>query len=301
MPTIIVKTCCFAILLIGKSAVIRGMIMKKLLFAMIFITTVLAANAFDISQLSVKGQAKSVTKTNYLIVQKFGEYFRTPSAKVIYTLNGAGVITQSVEYNGRDELQNKIVSTRDSNGNLTNETCYDAENNQLWNTVIEYANGLKTSSTEYSKGGTLRGKTVYVYNGNRPTEETYYNGDGAIVWKEVTKYTINDQIDTEYTYYANGQLDECRVYSYTSGGLIDTIVYSDGNDAITKKDVFHYDDRGLLTEITTYDNMGKVTVRTIIKHDSHDNVNKITTYNVQKKFGTTVNDMVDMSEMVYEY
>ena len=56
-----------------------------------------------------------------------------------------------------------------------------------------------------------------------------------------------------------------------------------------------------MNEITTYDNTKLVLKRTLIKYDDAGNVNKVSEYDVLEKFGTTVNELVNMSEYSYEY
>lgn len=275
--------------------------MKKVIFSFLVLVCASALFAFDVSDLKIKGQAKSVTKTNYLIVQKFGDYYRTPVTKTVYTYNGAQQMTGSTEYSGAGTLQNKVTSNYDGQGFLTSETCSDSNNATLWSTTISYREGRKVDATESSKNGTLRAKTVYEYTADKLTSETYYNGDGSIAWKEITTYNTQNLIDSISTYYANGALDERKVYSYTPSSLIDTVTHLNENGDTTKKDVYHYDEKALLSEITTYGADGKAAVRLILKYDGRDNVIKITTYNVVKKFGSIINEMVDMSEFAYEY
>ena len=67
--------------------------------------------AYDIAAAAeLKGGVKSVTRTDFAIVSKFGEYFRTPGAKTLYKFNGAGQVIESSELNSRDGLVNKIIN-----------------------------------------------------------------------------------------------------------------------------------------------------------------------------------------------
>ena len=56
-----------------------------------------------------------------------------------------------------------------------------------------------------------------------------------------------------------------------------------------------------MNEITTYDSNKQVIKRTLLKYDAKGNVNKVSEYDVAEKFGTTVNDLVAMSEFSFEY
>lgn len=276
--------------------------MKKMILTVAAVLLGVSLFAYDIAAAAeLKGGVKSVTRTDFAIVSKFGEYFRTPGAKTLYKFNGAGQVVESSELNSRDGLVNKIINTYDADGNLTAETCFDSDNVQIWNTVITYKNGKKADSSEYAKGGVLKGRTIYSYTGNNLTDESYYDGDGAIMWKNVSKYNSANQLETVDGYFADGSLDNEMQYAYTPAGKIDSISYFDGKGALTSKEVFRYDDKSTLTEVTEYNVDNKVVCRTLAKYDAKGNLAKITVYNVARKFGTTVNEMVDMSEFAYEY
>ena len=68
----------------------------------------------------------------------------------------------------------------------------------------------------------------------------------------------------------------------------------------TERKVFRYASNGTLSEITTYDATKQVTNRIIIKYDAGGNVSKVSEYNIAQKFGTTVNDLIAMSEYTYQ-
>ena len=68
----------------------------------------------------------------------------------------------------------------------------------------------------------------------------------------------------------------------------------------SEKKIFRYAANGTLSEITTYDNTKQVTNRIIIKYDAGGNVSKVSEYNIAQKFGTTVNELVSMSEYSYQ-
>ena len=68
----------------------------------------------------------------------------------------------------------------------------------------------------------------------------------------------------------------------------------------TEKKVFRYAANGTLSEITTYDNTKQVTNRIMVKYDAGGNVTRVSEYNIAQKFGTTVNELISMSEFVYQ-
>ena len=101
--------------------------------------------------------------------------------------------------------------------------------------------------------------------------------------------------------YASCSLSEEKIYAYNETGAIDTITYFDSFYGNQTQDVFRYGTNNILNEITGYDSTKKVVKRVLLKYDTTGNVNKVSVYNVAEKFGTTVNELAEMSEYVYEY
>lgn len=276
--------------------------MKKILAAVLAVLFGASVFAYDIAAVSqLNGTVRQMTRTDFMIVSKFGDYFRAPDVKTVYTFNGAGQVIESSQLNSRDVLMDKIVNTYDEDGRLTAETCFDSDNVQLWNTVITYKNGKKADSSEYIRGDVLKGRTIYTYTDGRITDESYYDGDGAIIWKTVSKYNGAGQLETVSDYFSDGSLDTEQRYEYTPSGKIDSISYSDRNGELVSKELFRYDDKNVLTEVTEYNSENRVVRRTIARYGSDGNLAKITVYTVAQKFGATVNEMTDMAEFAYEY
>ncbi len=276
--------------------------MKKVLSIVLAGAIASSLFAYDIAAgASLKTKARTVTRTDFTIVSKFGEYFRTPSSKIIYKFDDQGKITESSELTPRDALVNKIVNTYDNMGNLTAQVCYDADNVQIWNTTITYKDNMKSDCSEFTKGGYLKGKTIYSYSGKNLTDESYYNADGLLVWKIIYKYDDSNRIEHEYEYFGDGTLDEERSYTYNAANQKESISYYDANGIIKSKDVFRYAADNSLSEVTAYDSDGKITKRSLVKTDSFGNTSKVTGYAVLRKFGTTVNEMSDMTEFIYDY
>lgn len=277
--------------------------MKKFIFSLLVFSVFVCSTTFALDIASfyeIKGNAKSMTRTDFSIVSKFGEYYRTPSSKVVYKLDSSTKVLESTETDAHDILVNKIVNTYDGDKNLTAQVCYDSENTQIWNTIITYKDGKKIDASEFSKAGLLKNRTIYAYTGNT-TEESYYNEEGTLVWKIVSQLNEKGKIDVENEYFEDGTLDEKRQYLYNPAGALETISYFDDKSNLTAKDVFRYDEKGLLSEVTTYNADNKTTRRTLVRYDDRGNLSRITAYNVEKKFGTTINEMADMSEFSYEY
>ncbi|MDE5899590.1 MAG: hypothetical protein K2H09_10080 [Treponemataceae bacterium] len=277
--------------------------MKKIVAVVCLAFAGVAVSAYDIAAgMQINGAVKGVMRTEYSIVSKFGEYFRTPDSKFITVYDAAGHIVESSELTARDVLVNRIVNSYDAAGKLVGQTGFDSNKVEVWKSVILYKDGVRSECAEYGRNGVLKSRTLYTYADDGSFfDETYYDGDGAIVWKKICKFDGKKRVESEFEYFSDGSLDEERRYTYTDDGKNDTISYYDAAGKMTAKDVFRYDDAGVLVEVTTYNADDVVSLRKIVKYDTLGNLSKITAYSVSAKFGTTVNEMVDMTEYVYDY
>lgn len=277
--------------------------MKKLFAAVAAAGMCVSLFAFDVTDyLPLKGIVKSCTRTDYSVTSKFGDYFRTPETKTVRLFNGAGQETESSEMTPRDVLVNKIQNTYDAAGKLVSQVGYNSDNALIWKSAVTYgADGNKADVSEFGKDGTLKSRTIYIYTGNKLSDETYYSSDGAVASKITYKYNDAGQLVVESHYYADGSLDEECGYTYTETGKIDTITHTDGSGSVKNRDYFRYGADGVLNEVTTSGADNKTTKREIIKYDTAGNVSRISAYTVGKKFGTTVTDLVDMTEFSYQY
>lgn len=275
--------------------------MKKILCILCAATFSLSAFAFDVSaEYQVVGNPKSVTRTDYSIASKFGEYFRTPSSKFSYKYDAKGKLLESSEFTPRDVLVNRIQNSFDESGNIVEQIGYNSENVLAWKSVLSYKGGLRKDCSEYGADGKLRSKIIYSYEGKNLVDETCYNSDGALVGKIIYKYE-GDKLSVTDEYFADGSLDTEKQYSYTENGKKDSITTFSGSGELLQKEIFRYGPDGFLSEITTYGSDNRPTNRTILRHDDKGNFTKVTSYAVARKFGTTVNDMTSMSEAIYEY
>lgn len=276
--------------------------MKKLIFTAFLGLFGASLFAYDIASISqLKTKARSVTETDFSIVSKFGEYFRTPSVKYVYSYDSRGRITESSEFTPRNSLENRIANTYDANGNLSSQTCYDSDGKIIWRTESVYKDGLKTETSEYASNDSLAAKTIYTYTDRKLSDESYYNSDGALIWKIIFSYNSDGKTETENEYSGDGKLDEKRQYAYTADGLIESITYFDSDEKLKSKEIFRYSADKSLNEITAYDAENAITKRSVVRLDGSGNISRITDYNVSKKFGTTVNEMSAMKEYVYDY
>lgn len=275
--------------------------MKKIICAVCAAAVGFSAFAYDVTaNYQIKGNAKSVVRTDYSITSKFGEYYRTPSTKVVYSYDENGKLLESSEMTARDVLVNKVENKFNEEGLLVEQIGFDSESIITWKAVFNYKNGLMSDVSEYGSDGNLKTKVIYAYNGSNVSEENCYNAEGTLVGKLVYKYE-GDRLTVEDEYFADGTLDTEKQYSYTEAGNKDSITTFSGNGEMMLKEVFRYNAENVLTEITTYGADNKVASRTIVKFDDKGNFTKMTTYTVSKKFGTTVNEMSAMTEVAYEY
>lgn len=275
--------------------------MKKLITLVAALAMSFSLFGLDIfSYVQIKGNVKNYTQIDYDIGTKFGNYTRTPVLKTITTLDTAGRIVEMTELSARDAVLNKTTSKYDVYGNLIEQSCFDAESKLLWRNAVTYNNGQKTDTSEYDKNGLLRSKTIYTYAEGKLADETGYDGDGALLWKIVYKYNPAGKVSEVFEYSADGTLDIQETYTYTDDGKIESLVSYDAYTEETNRKVFRYASNGTLSEITTYDNTKEVINRIIIKYDAGNNVSKVSEYNVAQKFGTTVNELISMSEYSYQ-
>lgn len=276
--------------------------MKKLLSFAVVASLCLSVFATDIfNYVPLSGNIKNYTRTDYTIASKFGNYFRTPNVKIAKAFNNIGKEVESSELTPKDAVINKITSAYDAKGNVTEQACYNGDNELVWKTVISYKNNLKSDVSEYDAKGTLKGKTIYTYDNGKLVDETGYDGDGALIWKNISKYNAAGTLESVSEYTADGALFTKYVYTFTDDGKADSITTYDNLAKETKQQVFRYGTNGLLSEITTYTADKVVCNRLVLKYDSNSNVIKVSEYVVSEKFGTTCNDLVAQSDFTYQF
>lgn len=275
--------------------------MKKLLSILSIASLSLSLFATDIfTYAPINGSIKNYTETVYSIASKFGNYFRTPNAKITHEFNASGKEVSSTEVTPRDAVVNKISSKYNAAGQLTEQACTNANGEAIWKSVITYKDGVKVDLSEYDAKGNLKGKTIYTYEGEKLVDETSYDGEGVLLWKTIYKYNAAGKVEFMNEYEATGALSAQNTYTYTEGGLVDSITTYDAFSGKQTQQVFRYAN-GTLNEITTYDSQKQVIKRVLLKYDTNQNVIKVSDYDVAEKFGTTVNELIAMSEFVYEY
>ena len=276
--------------------------MKKLLALAITASLSLSLFAADIfTYAPITGNVKAYTETDFSIASRFGTLYRTPSSKITHNFDSNGKETTSSELTPKDAVINTITSSYDSAGKLSEQVCTNADGEIVWKNTYTYKNGLKVDTSELDRKGNLRARTIYTYDDNLLSDESCYDSEGALIWKTIYKYDENNRLSSVNEYNPDGSLSEQTSYNYTEAGAIDSLAKLDAYASRQTSLVFRYGTNGALNEITTYDSDKQVIKRTLLKYDDKGNVNKVSEYDVAEKFGTTVNELVAMSEYSFEY
>lgn len=276
--------------------------MKKLLSFAFVASLCLSLFATDIfNYVPLSGNVKNYTRTDYTIASKFGNYFRTPNSKIVKAFNNIGKEVESSELTPKDAVINKITSVYDAKGNIAEQSCFNADNELIWKSVVSYKNNLKSDVSEYDSKGTLKGKVIYTYDNGKLVDESGYDGEGALIWKNISKYTETGALDSVSEYSADGSLYVKYLYTFTEDGKTESITTYENYSKETKQQIFRYGANGLLSEITTYKADKVVCNRLVLKYDSNSNVIKVSEYVVSDKFGTTCNDLVAQSDFSYQF
>ena len=78
-----------------------------------------ATFAFDTLNFVPKGKINTYTKTNYIVVSKFGEYYRSQSLKFVHVFNASGKETETLSYDGQNTLVDRITFEYNAVGKRT--------------------------------------------------------------------------------------------------------------------------------------------------------------------------------------
>lgn len=269
-------------------------IMKKLIVATIVllgIASVVVAEtpSIDVARIAKTG-AKSVTKIDYAVIQKFGEYYRTERGRVKYLLNGRGQITgweETDEHGAVTQAQN----TFDANGREATSVC-TMGGKILWRRENIYEGDTLREINEYLENGSLTAKTIFKYDPGR-TEESDYSGDGKLSQKIIT---VTDGSHTISTIYNGDGLLEATDESISNGGNTNSIKHTE--DGVVTNTAFHYNSQGALEEVAI---TGPSNIRVTYKYDGAGFLSSVMTFTVGEKFGSVVSELTQMSEYKYEW
>lgn len=276
--------------------------MKKIMMAACVIASAASVFAFDIASLKPKGKVNEYTKTVYSVTTKFGDYYRSPKLSFVHTINEEGQETESIELTNKGILTDKLSFEYDKKGNQVACVCTDSEGNVSWKTTTAYdEKGNKTEVSEYNANGALMSKSITKTNPTTKTiEESMYDGEGVFLSKYISKVDDLGKLAEVCLYNSDGALDEKTVYTYNDLGNLVEQVMCDGTMAQISRTVNKYDPAtGYLCEIQIFGKTNKLSQRVILKYDDKGNIVRETTYQVAEKFGSTVNELIGISEYAY--
>lgn len=272
--------------------------MKKiaLLAATIFMTGSLFA--FDNDPLVFKGKGESYTKTEYSVVSRFGEYFRTVAIKHVHNFEN-GLRKETISYSPKDEVLDSVIYEWTAGRKISAEVCKDAEGKVSRKIVYEYnTDGKLKSESSYNAEDILTAKNIFTYETNK-TIENLYNAEGKLVSKTIHNFKDGKEVEVAY-YFGDGTLSHAEKYSYTENGNISLIenMDSDGNKA--GKTIYRYDEKGAIAEIQIYASDTDLIERDIYKTDAKGNPLKVSIYSIAQKFGSTANELISITDYVYK-
>lgn len=276
--------------------------MKKILLTAAVAVIASSLYAFDKdSSLNIVGTVGEYTKTEYSISQKFGDFYRVMKAKYVHSFTAGGKEAESIELTSRDSVVDKISLSYNASGNIASKVCTDAEGKVQWEVTYAYDGaGNKIDESEFNAGGVLTIRSI-IKNTPKQSDESFYNTDGVLCGKTITKFDDSGKISEIFQYNAEGTLDVKQAYTYNETGKLSEVQYTDCDENQIKRVVYRFDAGSAVTEKQTYNAVNKLAIREIYKYDSTGNVSKITTYAVAEKFGTTVNELIAISEYSYKY
>lgn len=274
--------------------------MKKLVCALTLSILTFATFALDSENFVPTGRINSYTKTEYAVTTKFGDFFRSVSAKYVHVFDGSGLEVECSTYNAKDALTDKMTYTYDTSRNRTSQVLTDAAGNTQWKMSFEYlADGKIKALSEYDASGTLVGKTIYKYDALNVTD-SYYDGNGALLSRTITTNDSEGRPLIVCEYDADGSLDEKIQYTYLDNGKLSAIEIFNSSGVKTSKLAYRYDASNYVSEVQTYTASGTLIQRDIYKVDAKGNPTKINVYAVAEKFGSTVNELQSITEYAYK-
>ena len=275
--------------------------MKKVVLLALGAFAALAAFAFDTDSIAPVPSGVSYTKTDYAVISKFGEYFRSPTVKHVHLYkNGKEVEVasytakkSSASSESKEMLVDKTTFTYNASGKQETANFYDSNERLIWKTVKEYgSDGKLASESEYNAENTLAGKTIFKYEAGKITE-SYYSGNGALLSRTITNLDVaTGRPVEEFLYYADGILDRLSLIRYTDDGKVSQVEIWEGAGHPSSKMCYVYErTTGAVKEIQSFDGQGNLFERVIYNNDAKGNPQKVYKYSVSHKFGEVVNEL----------
>lgn len=278
--------------------------MKKFILATAALFIAASAFAYDDTTFAPKGNLSTYTKTEYSVVTKFGEYYRTPVLKHVHLYDADGYETTTNSYNAKDALLDKTTYKYTAEMNLGQTQYLDDEGSVIWTEACTYnSDGTLKSVDRNDASGILKSRTIYTYAEKKKTVDVY-DGEGALLSKTVITLVAVGESEKDgevVVYNADGSLRDKTVNTYLESGLISQseVINASGNSE--GKTVYKYTATNAIKEVQDFDGEGVLVQRKIYKVDAKGNPTSINTYAVADKFGETVNELTSIESFVYKY
>ncbi|MBL0336739.1 MAG: hypothetical protein IPP73_15875 [Chitinophagaceae bacterium] len=159
----------------------------------------------NVSTLGLKGKIKSIVRTTYLAVEKFGEAQKGDRILMteFHTFNEKGNVIEERKEDPPGEITGKWTYEFDENGILMKDGGIG------WYGIYKYdISGNCSEYTTYESDGTLRAKTKYKYDkNNNRVESNHYNSDGSLNYRITNVFDGKKNITETSNYNAAGNID----------------------------------------------------------------------------------------------
>lgn len=256
----------------------------------------------------IYGDVKMVTVTKYYLSDKFGELVKGSSQYTmscefnqqgdviscthrgdsyiamvrVWKYNSEGKVKDLSTYhrwtdsenNENSVLEQKVIYTYDSSGNLIELARYDDDGSLEEKTILRYdANGNAIEKSQFYSSGAAHSRRYFKYDTNGNIIEERFANSVSFYYKY--KYdSWGNRIKVELYRTADGVMDEYEEYEYNSNG--DMIRYSAYNydNSLRREDRYSYvyDSAGNRIEKAKYYQEGPLDRKYVWKYDTVGNV-----------------------------
>ena len=216
--------------------------------------------ANDLSKQKLHGKIKSVTSSNYSVVEKFGEVEKdTLDGKSVFIYNDKGYATECNVYNPDGSLYWNMKHKYDDENNNVEQDLYSANGSLLRKSVFKYNDDGDMIEESDIYSGSLTEKHVCRYDNNHHlTERKSYYKDGSLWQKIIYTYNDNDNvkqsIDSTYSSSNNSQRKYTYEYDDKDNLIEQQITEDDGSSAKQVYKYPEYDKKGNWTRQITFEN-----------------------------------------------
>lgn len=238
--------------------------------------------------------ARKITRIDYSVIQKFGEYYRTPSKSTAFELL-AGRIVKISTYNNQ-VLSQIIENTFDPEGRISSSRASNEKGDILWEETYTYNNGRLIKCDKKSQG-ILQERLAYTYDAAGVlTKRWIYGSDGTVLSAARYERSPDSLIITLFD--TTGGV-KSRTQLTTNGNQITRV---DKSASFSESQRWDYSDKTLSQVSTTKVAGGestsseKATDRTVIKRDRVGLPLQTATYSTKTAFGEESTILTAMTE-----